>query len=193
MTKPFRSYVWQLPLVAVLCAAPVAAQETAWQLDAGQTKVEYALGDVLHTVRGTFTIKRGNLRFDPQSGKASGEMVVDAKSGNSGTSARDRKMNREVLESDKYPEIVFHPDHIEGRVSQQGVFQVEVHGSFEIHGASHEITMPMQVTPANGDFKVATQFPVPYQKWGMKNPSTLFLRVDDKVVIAIHAVWKPVQ
>jgi len=193
MTKTFRSYGWQLPLIALLFAGSPAAQETAWQLDTAQTKVEYSLGDVLHTVRGTFAIKRGDLRFDPESGKASGELVVDAKSGNSGTSARDRKMNREVLESDKYPEIVFRPGHIEGRVSLQGVFQVEVHGSFEIHGAALEITMPMQVTPANGDFKVAARFDVPYQKWGMKNPSTLFLRVDDKVVITIHAVWKPVR
>jgi polyisoprenoid-binding protein YceI len=153
--------------------------------------VEYTLGDVLHTVRGSFTIERGTLRFDPQNGKASGEMVVDAKSGNSGNSTRDRKMNREVLESDKYPEITFRPDHIEGKMSLQSVFQVQVHGSFEIHGTAHEISVPMQVTPAGGGFKVATQFPIPYQKWGMKNPSTLFLRVDDNVVITIHAVWRP--
>ncbi|MGO9968943.1 MAG: YceI family protein [Bryobacteraceae bacterium] len=193
MTKPLHSYRWQLPLFAVLFAGSLAAQETAWQLDAAQTKVEYTLGDVLHTVHGAFTIKRGDLRFDPESGKASGDMVVDAKSGNSGNSTRDRKMNREILESDKYSEIVFRPDRIQGKVSPQGVSQVEVHGTFEIHGAGHEITMSMQVEPVNGEFKAATQFNVPYQKWGMKNPSTLFLRVDDKVAITIHAVWKPVR
>jgi len=193
MTKPLHSYRWQLPLFAVLFAGSLAAQETAWQLDAAQTKVEYTLGDVLHTVHGAFTIKRGDLRFDPESGKASGDMVVDAKSGNSGNSTRDRKMNREILESDKYSEIVFRPDRIQGKVSPQGVSQVEVHGTFEIHGAGHEITMSMQFEPVNGEFKAATQFNVPYQKWGMKNPSTLFLRVDDKVAITIHAVWKPVR
>jgi hypothetical protein len=31
-------------------------------------------------------------------------------------------------------------------------------------------------------------FEVPYVKWGMKNPSTLMLRVDDKVEITIHSV-----
>jgi hypothetical protein len=29
---------------------------------------------------------------------------------------------------------------------------------------------------------------VPYVKWGMKNPSTFILRVNDKVQISIHAV-----
>ena len=187
------SHRWHLPLLSLLFALSLSAQDTAWQLDPGLTKVEYTLGDLLHTVHGTFAVKSGNLRFDPQNGKASGEMVVDATSGNSGSSSRDRKMNREVLESAQYPAIVFRPDHIAGRLSPQGVSQIEVHGAFEIHGASHEITIPMQATPADGDFKVATQFPIPYQKWGMKNPSTLFLRVDDKVVITIHAVWKPVR
>jgi hypothetical protein len=29
---------------------------------------------------------------------------------------------------------------------------------------------------------------VPYVQWGMKNPSTLFLRVSNKVEISIHTV-----
>jgi hypothetical protein len=32
-----------------------------------------------------------------------------------------------------------------------------------------------------------TQFSIPYVNWGLKNPSTLFLRVSDTVEIAIHA------
>jgi polyisoprenoid-binding protein YceI len=177
----------------MLCAACLPAQETAWQLDPSKTSVEYALGATLHTVHGTFNVKRGDLRFDPQTGRAGGEMVVDAKSGNSGNDSRDAKMNHEILQSDKYPDIVLRPDHIEGRVSWQSVFQVQVHGTFEVHGAAHEVTLPMQVTPVNGEFQVAAQFEVPYQKWGMKNPSTFILRVEDKVNITIHAVLKPVR
>jgi hypothetical protein len=47
-------------------------------------------------------------------GKLSGEVVVDATSGESGKGMRARKMHREVLESDRYPEIAVHPDRFEG-------------------------------------------------------------------------------
>ena len=96
-----------------------AAQETAFQLDPAQTSVKFTLGDVLHTVRGTFRLKRGSLEFDPASGGISGEIVVDAKSGESGSGMRDRKMNKEILESDRYPEIAFHPDRKERRVGKE--------------------------------------------------------------------------
>jgi hypothetical protein len=35
-----------------------------------------------------------------------------------------------------------------------------------------------------------TTFAVPYEKWGVKNPSTFLLRVSDKVDISVHAVGK---
>ena len=38
--------------------------------------------------------------------------------------------------------------------------------------------------------KATTNFIVPYQAWGMKNPSTLFLHVDDKVRISVSAAGR---
>jgi uncharacterized protein with GYD domain len=39
-----------------------------------------------------------------------------------------------------------------------------------------------------GQYDVVGVFEVPYVSWGMKNPSTLMLRVNDKVEITIHTV-----
>src|SRR5258708_37096840 len=113
-----------LSLLAALGSA-AAAQDTAFQLDPAQTSVKFTLGDVLHTVRGTFQLKRGGLQFEPASGKISGEIVVDATSGESGSGMRDRKMHKEVLESEQYPEISFRPDRIEVDVVSQGKSSVK--------------------------------------------------------------------
>src|SRR5882762_8099756 len=116
------------------CSVAAAAEDTTLQLDSTHTTVRFTLGDVLHTVHGTFQLKRGELQFDPASEKFSGEIVVDAKSGQSGSGMRDRKMHREILESERYSEIVFHPDRIDGPVTAQGKSSVRVHGLFSIHG-----------------------------------------------------------
>jgi polyisoprenoid-binding protein YceI len=165
----------------------VSAQNTAFQLDPAQTSVKFALGDVLHTVRGTFQLKHGALQFEPASGKISGEIVVDAKSGESGSSMRDRKMHKEVLESERYPEIAFRPDKVEGVVANQRKSSVKVHGMFNIHGVDREITVPAEVEISADHWTATVHFTVPYAKWGMKNPSTLFLRVNDSVEIDLVA------
>ena len=177
-------------LFACLLAADsaIGGPATALEIDPALTKVEFTLGDVLHTVHGTFQLKRGTIRLDPDGGKASGELVADAASGSSGSGARDRRMNEHILESDRFPEIIFRPDRIEGKVAPQGSSQVQLHGMFSIHGMEHEMMLPFEVDGADGRFTASTSFLVPYVKWGMKNPSTLFLRVNDKVKIEIHTV-----
>lgn len=169
-------------------AAAFAAQEFTLELDPAQTKVEYALGAVLHTVDGTFTLKHGRISFDPENGKAAGEIVVDAASGQSGNDSRDRNMHKHVLESDRFPEIIFRPDRVEGKVAAQGRSQVQLHGTFTIHGADHEMTVPVDVEIADGRYSATAHFQIPYVKWGMKNPSTFLLRVGDKVDLTVHTV-----
>ncbi len=169
------------------------AQDKAFQLDPAQTSVKFTLGDILHTVQGTFQLKRGSLEIEPDSGKISGEIVVDAGSGESGSGMRDRKMSKEILESNRYPEIAFHPDRIEGAVARQGKSSVRVHGMFNIHGVDHEMTVPAEVEMSAGHWTATVHFTVPYAKWGMKNPSTLFLRVNDSVEIDLMAAGNAVR
>jgi polyisoprenoid-binding protein YceI len=164
-----------------------AAQNLALSLDAQRTTINYTLGDALHTVKGTFHLKQGSLLLDPASGKFTGEIIVDAKSGESGSGMRDRKMHREVLESDRYPDIAFRPDRVVGTVAPQGKSSVQVHGTFAIHGSDHELTVPAEVEMLPDRWTATLHFAVPYAKWGMKNPSTLFLKVSESVDIDLSA------
>ena len=173
-----------LAIMFALCAA-ADAQQTQIKLDPAKTRIEWTLGDVLHTVQGTFQLKSGAVLFDPRTGEASGQVVVDATSGNSGNGIRDSKMKKDVLESARYPEIVFSPKHVSGFVTGQDSFTVQVAGSFIIHGATHELTLTIPIAVKNAGVEARTKFVVPYEQWGMKDPSTLFLKVDKTVQISI--------
>ena len=159
--------------------------------DRAQTKVEFMLPSLLHTVHGEFRLKRGALVFDAASGKLSGELVIDATSGDSGNASRDKRMHAAILESAKYPEIVFRPDRIEGRVLNTGKSPVQIHGVFSLRGTDHEILVSAAVDAAGGAYEVTATFEIPYVKWGLKNPSTLMLKVSDKVEIRVQTRLAP--
>lgn len=172
--------------VFIACASFCVGQDTTFQFDPAQTTVKFTVGDVLHTVHGTFKLKHGALQVLPD-GKISGEIAVDATSGNSGSGMRDRKMDKEVLESARYPEIDFRPDRFAGSVARQGKSSVMVHGIFSIHGTDREITVPALLEMEGDHWTATVHFTIPYAKWGMKNPSTLFLKVSDTVEIDLAA------
>jgi polyisoprenoid-binding protein YceI len=180
-------------VAVLLLAARLGAQETVVELDPARTKIEFTLAASLHTVHGSFRLKRGSIRFDPATGKAGGEIVADAASGNSGNGSRDGKMHKSVLESARYPEISFTPDAVSGAMSGPGPWHVQVHGEFRIHGAVHELTVPAEAQAAPDRFTATLRFAVPYVQWGMRNPSNFLLRVDEKVTIEVHAVGRVIS
>jgi polyisoprenoid-binding protein YceI len=164
-----------------------SGQEVTLNFVPSETNVGFTLGDVLHSVHGIFSLKSGQIHFDPVSNAISGKIVIDAASGDSGSVARDRKMNKEILESAGYSEVSFQPDRVEGKVLSTGTSTVQVHGVFRIHGAEHEIEVPAQIELAPDHWKLTVHFAVPYVQWGLKDPSTFILRVEKTVGIELHA------
>ena len=147
------------------------------RVDSAHSSVHWTLDSSLHTVHGTFHVKRGSVAIDPATGKASGEIVVDATSGESGNDSRDKKMHKEVLESEKYAEIIFRPDTVDGTIARQGNSNVTLHGIFSLHGAEHEFSAPAKVEMSADHFKGSAAISVPYIEWKFKNPSNFLLKV----------------
>lgn len=172
---------------------PSAGQELLLQLDPAKSGADITLSASMHTVHGSFSVKRGAVHFNPATGKASGEIVIDAASGQTGNSSRDNKMHKDVIQSQRYPEIVFHPDRADGTLSTSGDSTLQVHGMFVIHGVEHEVTFPVRVNLAGTTWTAKASFQVPYVKWGMRSPSVLFLRVSDMVQVQFHAAGKIAQ
>jgi len=168
-------------------AARAQSSELRFQFSPANTTIKFTLGDILHTEHGTFQLKRGDAEYDLLNDSVRGTLVADATSGQSGNRSRDRRMHREILESGKYPEIIFRPDHVQGKVASSGASTVQVHGVFSIHGSDHELTVPVRLQVFPDHWVADTHFNIPYVKWGIKNASTFFMRVSESVEIDVHA------
>jgi polyisoprenoid-binding protein YceI len=156
-------------------------------LDPAHSEIRFALPATLHTVHGRLALTRGEIRFD-SGGAASGEVVVDARSAQTGSERRDHTMHDEVLESVRFPQIVLRPERVDaGRVAPPDA-QVTLVGQLAIHGALHPISIPADLTALAPDrLRVRARFSVPYVSWGMKDVSNLVLHVDDAVEVEIDA------
>ena len=165
-----------------------AGAELVFELSPAQSHVTFTLSSLLHTIHGTFQVKRGYLRLKPSDGAVSGECVVDARSGDSGSRSRDSKMHHNILASVRYPEMVFVPSQMRGTVALGGTSVVDIDGTFTIHGVSHRLTITATVNITGDHFTFATHFMIPYVQWGMEDPSTFILTVDKQVEITFEAV-----
>jgi len=162
------------------------ASEIVLTLDPAQSTVHWAVDSTLHTVHGTFALKSGSVHFDPESGKAGGEIVVLASSGESGNGSRDARMHKEILESAKYPEVVFRPTRVEGKVGQSGASDVKLGGVFSIHGADHDLTAVVHAELTGDRWRGTSKFDVPYVKWGIKDASNFLLKVKPVVNVELE-------
>ncbi len=177
--------VW---LAGVLCFAPVGwSQQMAVDFDPATTKINWSLVGNVHTTHGTFQLKQGHVTVNPANGEISGELVVAANSGDSENSARDKRMNKEILETEKYPEIRFRVTKLEGAQPLKNDSSVRVVGQFTIHGATHELSVPLQITMNGNDVSGSGKFVVPFVDWGMKDPSNFLFKVNKTVEVEVVA------
>ena len=147
------------------------------------TSIRWTLSGSLHTVHGTFKLKRGAAHVNLEDGSADGLIEVDAISGESGDPARDERMHKDILESDRYPIISFRPTRLVGKVILSSDEVVTVEGVFRIHGADHPLQLRINIHPEGNTVTLKTHFTVPYVDWGMKDPSVFVLRVSKTVDI----------
>jgi len=182
-------FVASIALACTIALVPQArAQETVVTLDPAQTKITFTVDSTLHMVHGTFKLKSGSIRFDPATGKASGSIVVDAASGETESTGRDKKMHQEVLETPKFPEATFTPNKVQGAIAPQGSSNVQVSGVFRLHGQDHDLTLNISVSPeAGGRMQTTMDFSIPYIQWGLKDPSNFILHVNNTVNVHVEA------
>lgn len=182
-------------LFAMPLAPPAMAQKTQAaifvNLDPAAVAIHWTLNTNIHIVHGTFKLKSGSFTVDPATGNASGLIVVDATSGESGDESRDKRMHNAILESAKYPVITFRPTHVDGKIDLSSGGTVTVHGIFNLHGQDHPLDLTVNLHPQGSAVALATHFTVPFVAWGLKDPSTFIFRTDKQVTIDVDATFTP--
>lgn len=173
-----------LILILTLSIAYISsAQQQTFTANASASSVAFALTGTGHEVKGTFHVESGTIVFDRSAPKMSGSIVVSAASGDSGDKGRDKKMHADVLDVAHYADVTFVPQSYQGTIAPSGDSTIQVTGTFTLHGAAHDITVPMQIHIEGTALNAKGKFVVPYVQWGLKDPSWMVLKVAKEVQI----------
>jgi polyisoprenoid-binding protein YceI len=188
-----RPSTWRDSLLAaalLLLPVPARAGEQRLLLEPATTRVTFTLGATLHTAEGSIRLDRGELRFDPETGAVSGEIVLDAKSAETGSESRDANMRRDVLESERFPYVRFRPEKLEVLRRDDTTAEVRLVGGLELHGESRPFTIPAQLVRKGDRMAISSSFRVPYVDWNVRDYSNFVLRVDRFVDVTVEADGK---
>jgi polyisoprenoid-binding protein YceI len=175
-------------ILALPFATAAVAQHQTFTVDPAASKVAFALTGTGHSVSGIFYVQSGSIHFDPAAAAISGSVVVAAGSGDSGDKGRDKNMNNQVLDVAHFAEISFVPKSFTGAIAPSGDSTIQVTGVFTLHGAPHDLTLPMQIHIDGSNLTAKGHFTVPYVQWGLKDPSVFVLKVAKEVGIDLTLV-----
>jgi polyisoprenoid-binding protein YceI len=164
----------------------LGAAERSLRLDPATTTIRFRVKARAHQVLGSMPLVSGELRFDPETGAAGGEIVMDPGRAETGVQMRDRTMREEVFEVERYPLMVFRPQRVAGEVPDEGLGRVQLEGVLEIHGGEHALMLPVALEATAEGIRASTTFSIPYVEWGMRNPGNAMLRVSDTVEVKIE-------
>lgn len=185
---PLLAAAW---VVAVVAPTPArAAGPQVFTLDAQATRVTFGFGATLHSVVGSLRVVEGAVRFDPESGQASGDIVLDMTTASTGNSRRDRKMHEKILETGRYPRAVYHVERVSGTFRPEGASDLLLRGVLDFHGVSQRLDLPATARVEGERVTATGKVTIPYVEWGLRDPSFFLLRVGKQVRVEVQAVGR---
>lgn len=171
-----------------LGAATAAAQGPVpyvrrYVVDPARSEAGFDGTSTLHDFTGKTKKLGGEVRLDPAhpATTTGGDVWIEAASLDTDNTGRDEEM-RKVLETDKFPRIVFSLDGLNGPpAALSGVAQVD--GRFSIHGVERRRTFDATFAPVADGFDLRAEIKAKVTDHGMTPPSFLVVSMGDDVKI----------
>jgi polyisoprenoid-binding protein YceI len=85
----------------------------------------------------------------------------------------EQQMHKEVLETEKYPEIIFETSRVAATKTGDGEYRADISGTLKLHGVSKSHTMTANLSVKGGTLRATGSFPLRQTDYGIKLVSAL--------------------
>ncbi|HEY1249651.1 MAG TPA: YceI family protein [Thermoanaerobaculia bacterium] len=194
-----RRVVFFVAAVFVSWWASAQPAELHYAIDAAGSELGWELPATLHTVHGKAPELSGTVDAvlkDNGEWSIQAHVVVKAAAMVTGNASRDRNMREKVLETDRYPEIVFEARRVRADLSRLRPGErvtAEAEGDLTVHGKPASIRVPVDVLIQADGVILEGTFPLSWKQYGLHDPSFGVVTVRDplKVHFRLRAVAVP--
>ncbi len=176
-------------VVVLLSLAGAARAEKFVILPGEGSSVRFESKAPMESFGGETSLITGTIEVNPAdlSSPVAVSLEVDLASLDTGIKLRNKHMCEHHLETDKFPVATFvssglgklGPDRLDPGV---GV-ELELAGTFTLHGVSREVTIPVTVafqsTEAGVSLRVISDFQIKLSDYGIARPQFLILKLDE--------------
>jgi len=183
--------VW-LASAAVLLAQEEARTPVHYKVVPAGSTLRWELPATLHTVQGRVPTFQGTVDAEPAGeGKWTirGRIAVAADGMVTGNKRRDRTMREKVLETGKFPEIVFETTSVEadlGKLQPGQNFSAQVVGELTAHGKALAVLLPVDVYVFADHVVLSGSFPLHWKQYGMNDPSFGVVKVKEPMTVSFR-------
>ena len=157
-----------------------------------KSTINFELPTTFKVVHGKVGAWSGEAETDPKSpGVLRARLEFRADSLETGSAKRDLVMRDKVLEAAQFPEIIFEAKTYKGNLSGFGPgtkIDAELTGEVTIHGVAKPLQASIQCAVLEDHILIAGAVPIHWKQHGLRNPSTLFNRVQDPLTVIFH-LW----
>lgn len=192
-------------LVIALAGPGAAAPEGPahplhYKVEVAGSSVRWELPASFEPIKGVVPLFHGSIEAQPLSSggwDVSARIVVPAASMRTGNRRRDRTLREKVLETARYPEIVFEIRQFTGDLSRfrpGATFQVQVAGDLTVHGRTAQVQLPVDVSVLPKAVVLTGSFPVHWKAFGLQDPSfPVVARVKEPMFVNFRLRAVPVE
>lgn len=180
-------------VVAVAGAQQGPAHPLRYKFEVTGSSVRWELPASFRPIKAIVPLFHGFVEADPlPSGgwDVRSRIVVPAAGMRTGNRLRDRTLREKVLETDRFPEIVFELRRFTGDLSRfrpGETFSVQVAGDLTVHGKTAPIQLPVDVSVFPGAVVLTGSFPVHWKSYGLQDPSfPVVARVQEPMQVAFR-------
>lgn len=178
----------------------VSGDPQVWRfaVDQDKSQINFFLKGNVHDTHGSVNKIAGTVNTVVSSAgglkQATIAITIQAKDLDTKNEKRDQRMQNKFLEAKKYPEIVFQSTDLQTTLepqpftlaTQEQPLSFDLHGKLMLHGITKKIVVKVTAYLFHDRLITNGTAVLDLRDFGIKNPSMLFLRVDNEVQLDFH-------